>query len=126
MRCLVKNKVTFYYALLNGKENLRDENGFLTGDFRLNYGKPIKSKANISAAMGETTIRQFGENVPYDKVIAMEVPDISIDEYSILWIDTLPVLKKDGTTDTPHDYVVKQVARSLNSVSLAVSKVDVK
>lgn len=126
MRCLVKNKVTFYYALLNGKENLRDENGFLTGDFRLNYGKPIKSKANISAAMGETTIRQFGENVPYDKVIAMENPDISIDEYSILWIDTMPVLKKDGTTDTPHDYVVKQVARSLNSVSLAVSKVDVK
>lgn len=126
MRCLVKNKVTFYYALLNGKENLRDENGFLTGDFRLNYGKPIKAKANISAAMGETTIRQFGENVPYDKVIAMENPDISIDEYSILWIDTMPVLKKDGTTDTPHDYVVKQVARSLNSVSLAVSKVDVK
>lgn len=126
MRCLVKNKVTFYYALLNGKENLRDENGFLTGDFRLNYGKPIKSKANISAAMGETTIRQFGENVPYDKVIAMEKPDISIDEYSILWIDTMPVLKEDGTTDTPHDYVVKQVARSLNSVSLAVSKVDVK
>ena len=126
MRCLVKNKVTFYYALLNGKENLRDENGFLTGDFRLNYGKPIKAKANISAAMGETTIRQFGENVPYDKVIAMENPDISIDEYSILWIDTMPVLKEDGTTDTPHDYVVKQVARSLNSVSLAVSKVDVK
>lgn len=126
MRCLVKNKVTFYYALLNGKENLRDENGFLTGDFRLNYGKPIKAKANISAAMGETTIRQFGENVPYDKVIAMENPDISIDEYSIMWIDTMPVLKKDGTTDTPHDYVVKQVARSLNSVSLAVSKVDVK
>lgn len=126
MRCLVKNKVMFYYALLNGKENLRDENGFLTGDFRLNYGKPIKAKANISAAMGETTIRQFGENVPYDKVIAMENPDISIDEYSILWIDTMPVLKEDGTTDTPHDYVVKQVARSLNSVSLAVSKVDVK
>lgn len=125
MRCLAKNKITFYYALFNGKENLRDENGLLTGDFRLDYGKPVKAKANISAAMGETTIRQFGENVPYDKVIAMENQDISIDEYSILWIDTLPVLNKDGTTDTPHDYVVKQVARSLNFVSLAVAKVDV-
>ena len=48
--------------------------------------------------------------------------NIPIDEYSILWVDTLPRLNED----IPHDYVVKQVARSLNSVSLAVSKVDVK
>lgn len=125
MRCLSINKKVFYYALFNGKNEIRDENGFLTGGYKLEYGKPIKATANISAAQGETNIRQFGENVPYDKVIVMDVPDISIDEYAILWIDTLPVLNKDKTTDTPHDYVVKKVARSLNSVSLAVAKVNV-
>lgn len=125
MRCLSRNKKVFYYALFNGKNEVRDENGFLTGSYKLEYGKPVQSAANISAAQGETNMRQFGENVPYDKVIVMDVPDISIDEYSILWIDRLPVLKKDGTTDTPHDYVVKKVARSLNSVSLAVAKVNV-
>ena len=125
MRCLARNKSVFYYALFNGKNEIRDNNGLFTGSYELKYGNPVREMANISAARGETNMRQFGENVPYDKVIVMEDPHVDIDEYAILWIDELPVLNKDGTTDTPHDYVVKQVARSLNSVSLAVAKVDV-
>lgn len=125
MRCLARNKATFYYALFNGKEEIRDENGYLTGSYRLSYGKPIKARANISAAQGETNVRQFGENVPYDKVIVMDDSGVAIDEYAILWVDKLPVLNGDRTTNTPHDYVVKRVARSLNSISIAVAKVDV-
>lgn len=126
MRCLTRNKQTFYYALFNSKTEITDENGYFTGGYTLEYGNPIRAKANISAAKGETTIRQFGEDVPYDKVIVMDDPSTEIDEYAIVWIDKLPVLEKDRTTKTPHDYVVKQVARSLNSVSIAVAKVDVK
>ena len=125
MRCLARNKSVFYYALFNGKNEIRDNNGLFTGSYELKYGNPVREMANISAARGETNMRQFGENLPYEKVIVMEDPHVDIDEYAILWIDELPVLNKDGTTDTPHDYVVKQVARSLNSVSLAVAKVDV-
>jgi hypothetical protein len=32
----------------------------------------------------------------------------------------------DGSTDTPHDYVVKKVAKGLSGVSIAIGKVDVK
>ena len=125
MRCLARNKQIFYYALFNSKTEILDDDGYFTGGYALNYGNPIQGNANISAAKGETTIRQFGEDVPYDKVIVMDDPATAIDEYAILWIDKLPVLEKDGTTKTAHDYVVKQVARSLNSVSIAVAKVDV-
>lgn len=125
MRCLAKNKQKFYYALFNSKSEATDENGYFTGGYVLNYGNPIAAKANISAAKGETTMRQFGEDIPYDKVIVMDNGVTLIDEYAVLWIDTLPVLEADGTTNTPHDYVVKQVARSINSVSIAVAKVDV-
>lgn len=125
MRCLARNKSVFYYALFNSKNEIRDDDGFFTGGYELKYGNPVKEMANISAARGETNMRQFGENIPYDKVIVMEEPNVAIDEYAILWVDRLPVLNEDGTTNTPHDYVVKQVARSLNSVSLAVAKVDV-
>ena len=56
-----------------------------------------------------------------------------IDEYSILWIDCVPELDSEGKLAlnehnemiTPHDYVVKKVAKSLNNVSIAVSKVDI-
>ena len=125
MRCLARNKRKFYYALFTTKDEAFDEEGRFTGEYMLNYGKPVKTFANVSAAMGETNMRQFGEGVPYDKVIVMNDPHTVIDEYSILWIDKMPVMNRDGTTDTPHDYVVKKVARSLNSVSIAVAKVDV-
>ena len=54
-----------------------------------------------------------------------------IDEYSELWVDTMPQLDAsgnlfldgDGMEITPHDYEVKKVARSLNSVSYAIYKV---
>lgn len=125
MRCLTKNKQRFYYALFTSKTEVTDDYGHFTGEYALNYGKPRSAKANISAAKGETTIRQFGEDIPYDKVIVLDDPHTLIDEYAILWVDKMPVLKPDGTTETPHDYVVKQVARSLNSASIAVAKVDV-
>lgn len=35
------------------------------------------------------------------------------------------VTNDDGEVITPHDYIVKKVAKSLNSVSVAISKVTV-
>lgn len=125
MRCMVRNQTKFYYALYIDSTETIDEHGKNTGEYEVSYGKPIKSLGNISSAMGETQVRQFGGSESYDKVIVLDNPNTPIDEYSILWVDTLPHLNNDGTTETPHDYVVKQVARSLNSVSIAISKVNV-
>lgn len=125
MRCMDRNKTPFYYALYDTKTEIEDDYGNKTGQYELSYGNPIRCKANISAAMGETQSRQFGDSVSYDKVFVLDDPHTAIDEFSILWIDTVPQINADGTTDTPHDYIVKKVARSLNSVSIAVSKVNV-
>jgi hypothetical protein len=62
----------------------------------------------------------------YDKVIVLDDRSTPIDEYSILWVDTPPLLNDDGSTDTPHNYVVRKVARSLNGASIAIGKVDVR
>jgi hypothetical protein len=124
MRCLLRNMRTFYFARYDRKEELVDEYGNKTGEYEVIYDNPVKCKGNISAAQGEIQSRQFGDSESYDKVIVLNNVDIPIDEYSILWVDTLPYLI-DNATDTPHDYIVKKVARSLNSVSIAISKVDV-
>ena len=125
MRSLVRNNSVFYYAKYDSKNELVDDYGNATGQFEIIYSVPIKSNGNISAAKGEMRNRQFGDSESYDKVIVLDNKDIPIDEYSILWVDTLPILNEDGSTGTPHDYIVRQVARSLNSVSIAISKVDV-
>lgn len=119
MRALERNKRELKYKLYLGKEEIVDEYDNATGEFELVYSPaPVSLLANISAARGEYSTRQFGDTETYDKVIIVEDENCPIDETSILWIDNLD-------TEKPHDYTVKKVARSLNSVSYAVSKVNV-
>ena len=125
MRCLTRNKSKFYYASYIGEIEIIDENGNATGEYEISYSKPVQILGNVSAAQGEMQSRQFGESESYDKVIVLNDRNAPIDEHSILWVDTLPHLNEDGSTDTPHDYVVRRVARSLNGVSIAIGKVDV-
>ena len=132
MRCMNANKATIYYALYKGKEAILDENGNHTGQYEVKYRSPQSIKANVSAARGEISTRQFGESEEYDRVIVLDDTNTQIDEYSVLWIDSIPetdssgnlAVDADGMITAPWDYVVKKVARSLNSVSIAVSKVD--
>lgn len=126
MRCMVRNKSKFYYAQYIDETETIDEYGNATGEYEVSYGNPIKTLGNVSAAQGEMQSRQFGESESYDKVIVLDDRNVPIDEHSILWVDTLPHLNEDGTTDTPHDYIVKRIARSMNGVSIAISKVVVK
>ena len=124
MKCMNRNKTAFYYAKFVRREQETDEYGNALGEGYNVYGNPIKAKANISTATGEAETLQFGDSFHYDKVIITN-KGFDIDEYSVLWIDTLHVINDDGSTDTPYDYIVKKVARSLNSVSVAISKVNV-
>lgn len=121
MRCLTRNKRIFYYALQANQTELKDEYGNATGQYEVSYTNPTKAYGNVSAAQGEMQSRQFGESESYDKVIVLDDVNTPIDEYSILWVDTLP----RSNEDVPHDYIVKKVARSLNSVSIAIRKVSV-
>jgi hypothetical protein len=125
MRTLNRNKTVFYYALYEGKEPVIDDYGNVTGEYEVKYSRPKKFRANISAANGKADVEQFGANVDYDKIIVGDNIFPQIDEYTIMWIDTVPVIDNEGKTETPHDYIVKKIARSLNSVSIAVSKVEV-
>lgn len=133
MKCMERNKVRFFYALYMGKQEITDEYGNATGQYEVTHSSPVECYGNVSAAKGETQSRQFGENEAYDKVIVLDNLSPNIDEYSVLWIDTIPELDQEGNLAldeneeiiTPYDYIVKKVARSLNSVSIAVSKVKV-
>lgn len=126
MRALNRNKVRIFYATYRDKTRLKDEYGNLTGEYKVVYNDPVEVRANVSAARGEASTRQFGEDEGYDRVIVLDDPKIPVTTTSVFWIDVAPEISEDGSTKTLHDYIVKQVATSLNSVSIAVSKVNVR
>ena len=121
MRTLERNKTSFHYALYLGKEENVDADGNLTGTYTVMYSNPVECKGNISASSGYVQVEQFGNDLQYDKVIVLDDVNIPIDENSVLWVDK--EVEHDKYGNPVFDYVVKKVARSLNSVSFAISKV---
>lgn len=123
MRLLARNKVKFYYCLYQGNQLILNEDGSSCGEYKLVYSDPQRALGNISSAQGQAQVEQFGSNLNYDKVIVYEDPNCPIDENTVLFIDKEPEFDEDG--NPMFDYVVTRVAKSLNSVSYAVSKVKV-
>lgn len=138
MRTLTRNKRKFWYCLYTGKEPLYDEYGNATGESRLVYADPVECYANISQATGYAQTEQFGQLTDYDKVIVFADPATPIEESTVLFIDKEPEFttstvttyvdseqQEVEVTEPLFDYTVRRVARSLNSVSIAVRKVKV-
>lgn len=117
MRTLLRNKQKFYYANYDGENEIIDDNGFLTGEFEKQYTFPKVAYGNISSSKGSADVELFGTQVQYDKAICIDNVNTEIDEHSVLWIDC--------DIENDYNYVVVRVARSLNSVLLAIRQVDV-
>lgn len=123
MRCMERNKVPFAYCLYLSTEPVLDENGNRTGEKKVNYAEVVKTKANVSSATGEAQEEVFGSLAEYDKVIVIDDPKFPMDENTVLFVDKAPEFTEEG--QPLYDYVVKKVARSINSVSYAIKKVTV-
>ena len=118
-----RNDTKFYYCLYSDKIPIVDEHGNETGENQVVYAAPVGMYANISPASGAAQTEQFGNLENYDKVIVTRDMDCPIDENSVLFIDKEPEYSLDG--DPIYDYTVRRVAKSLNSISIAVRKVNV-
>lgn len=143
MTGLLRNQREFWYCLYDRKVSVVNENGKKTGERIAVYKEPVRMLANISHATGQSSTEIFGNLENYDKVIVTTDMGCPIDENSVLFIDkdvefteartylesdTVLGADTDGieTVDVPaYDYVVRRVAKSINSISIAVRKVTV-
>ena len=126
MRILHRSAQTFWYRLYEGVAPKTIPNTTLeTGENAITYGSPVAMRANISPASGASMTEQFGTMDNYDKVIVTDDMTCPIDENTVLYIDAPPVIDYDTGKYNPYDYVVMRVAKSINSISIAVRKVNV-
>lgn len=147
MRALERNKREFWYCLFDPtvRHAVIDENGNETGEIIPHYETDVSMRANISPATGSAQTELFGNLENYDKVIVTTDMGCPIDEHSVLFVEKEPEYVTvatheivEGTVQNPdssivvvtyqepkYDYIVKRVAKSLNSISIAIRKVDV-
>jgi hypothetical protein len=102
---------------------MTDSAGDYSGETRIVYAEPVLAKYNISPATGNTSTEQFGNDIQYDKVIVLDDMSCPINENSVLFVDSSPSYDADGNPQ--YDYIVKKVAPSINSISIAIAKVKV-
>lgn len=125
MRSMTRNRQSFYYADLLSVGMSQDADGNYVED-TFNYSNPVKVEGVITAASGEAQTQLFGANEIYDKVITLNFGENFLEIGSILWVDVVPDIDEEtGKTDTPYDYIVVKVAKSLNFVNVAIRKVNV-
>lgn len=118
MLCLNRNKQGVWYSLYQGVTDVVDSNGYKTGEKTKSYATPVEIKVNVSASKGSAITEGFGVNEDYDRTIVTHDMTCPIEETTRLWVD-VPVT-------SPHDYRVVRVAKSINSITIAISKVEVK
>lgn len=121
MRTVQRNKRELWYSLFNGETELQDSDGNYTGETDITYAPPVAIRANVSPATGQSNMEMFGNLTDYDRVVVTDEVDIPINENSVLFIDTVPIISAKGISG--FDYIVRRVARSFNSVSIAVKKI---
>lgn len=142
-----RNDTDFWYCRLNPdvQHAVIDENGHETGEIIPHYEEAEAYYANVSPATGQTQIEQFGTLDGYDRVIMTADTACPIDENTVLFLDREPEYTEIQTHEIiegnalyaddeivevtyrlpKYDYIVRRVAKSLNSVSIAVRKVTV-
>ena len=158
MRLMKRNLKPIWYCLYQGREPVKDSDGYETGETEISYSDPVQIKVNVSPASGQAQDEMFGTGLDYDKVIITDWMNCPIDENSVLFVDTppeygeIPVPDPEPTEETEeenegeepepdpdpepdpepvkvllnsYDYIVKRVAKSLNHISYAISRVKV-
>ena len=118
MRTLEINKQKLWYALQTGKTEVIDEYGNHTGVFQETYANPVLYPMNVSESRGTSTLEPFGITSGYDRSIVTTDMSCPIKEDTLIWFGADPATE-------PHNYVVYQVANSLNGIVIKIRGVDV-
>lgn len=124
MRTMTRNRQVFYSASLEAVAMSTDTDGNYVEE-TFTYSNPVERYGVFTPANGQASSQLYGMNERYDRVITLNQGETYLDVGSILWVDVVPDIDKQGKTDTPYDYIVVKKAVSLNTVSVAIRKVDV-
>lgn len=122
MRDAENNKIKMWYALYTGNEDEVDENGDFTGNPIPKYSAPVEFRASASSGKGSAEQDVFGMNVDFTRSICSMDMSLPITDTSLVWIETEPKIKEDGSADAlSADYVVAaRPAVSLDSIMIAL------
>lgn len=119
MRSLMRNRRAVQYKNYVSTEYEENELGRKTGHRSVTYSDVKTVYGTVSAANGAVSLQMFGTDENYNKTLVLDMPDIDINENSVVWVD------KPYAEGVAYDYVVRKVVRNHNFLFVGLRKVDV-
>lgn len=126
MKTIQRNQTEVWYALPTGEEEIRDAQGYRTGERNIIYSEPVQTWMVLSPNRGSALREPFGIETNYNRIATTGDMDCPIKEDSILWVGIKPVTEENGVAvKHPHNFKVMRVAPSINYIVYALAEVDV-
>ncbi len=122
MRNLERDTQPVYIARFARLE-AQEIDGRLTGKNVPVRTAPALFWPSVSMTRGEAQGAYFGVNLDYDRVITIADPGFEASEADVLWIDAEV---GDLGNPSPHDHIVKKVARKGGYTVIAAKRVEVR
>lgn len=108
MRTLDRNKTSVWYVTPSQEVELKDDDGYYTGEIGFEFGTPIETRLSLYPANSEIKEQLFGTDASVDMV--------SVSNEVVLEEDTLIFLSEPiGDYDRTYDYKVSSIMKSLNT-----------
>lgn len=118
MRDMRINQRTIYYSRKVGEEKIYDDEGRFTGEYRQKYSEPKPYRIFVSGGRGTYMTRPFGEQLRYDRYMSTFDRNCPLQHDDRLWVSS-----KDTTGK--HDYIIKHIVDTNNSLVFDIKKVNV-
>lgn len=124
VHCLARNKTTIYYALVDQKTEITDDDGNKTGQYRITYKTPVKWLANVRWDSGAVELDGFGLNANGTRRIVTSDLNCPISIDTVLWVGIEPDTNGFAGTVKPNYVVSGVIEKSLNHLAFNIKEVN--
>ncbi len=140
MRNQRRNKQTLHYSNFSNEEPVYvlDSNGnkivdfvdddgttyyLVTGETHKAYSLPSVMEANVAMSGGRAKTVEYGiDDSAYDLSVVYELKKYPIDETTLVWYESEPIIVDGVVDEKSADYKVVKIKNSLNETKLLLSK----
>lgn len=106
MRTLELNKQDVWVVDYEGEVDVKDENGYFTGEIETQYSTPIKHRMSLTTANGKVLEESFGLSSDVEVIV---VTKIKLSKQSLIFLS-----EPTSNYDVTYDYKVTKIIPSIN------------
>ena len=125
MRDCRKNQRSMKYSLYSDSVPILDSDGNDTFEVKAGFSLPVDFKASLSSGKSDSESTEFGTDVSYDRIISTCKKELPIDENSLIWVTSEPVIVNGVVDPTSADYrVASKPIDGLTNIRIAIKAIQ--